>query len=286
MKKKAQYKIKELMDGLYVLAQGGVCMYLLVGDTHALVFDTGCGMVDPLPQIRTLTDKPLYVVNSHGHYDHTGGNSFFQEPVYIHEEDKLLHDRHNSPDYRKMALDGLKAMQRILFFLNLIPSDLDENAYIHAPLFSNFRFVKENDCFDLGGCSARVIEIPGHTQGSIGILVKEKRIFLASDGICGNVWLFLPESSKLSIYRESLNKANELDFDWLLTGHSDKLFPKAVLKDYIAVAKKPDFAGGRIQNEIGFAPGVIPRACREEGSRQKPRKQRNKAQIVISEEKL
>ena len=286
MKKQVQYIVKKVMDGVYALAQGGVCMFLLVGKTHALVFDTGCGMVDPMPQLRELTDKPLYVVNSHGHYDHTGGNGFFEGPVYIHEADKLLHDRHNSPQLRKTALDGLKAMQRILFFLHLVPRELDESAYIHAPLFADFQYVKENDCFDLGELTARVVELPGHTRGSIGLLVKEKALLLASDGICGSTWLFLPESEKLSVYRQTLRKADELEFAWLLTGHSDKLFPKAVLKDYIAVAENPDFAGARIQNESDFAPGVRPRVCKETGNKQKPRKLRNKAQIVISEDKL
>ena len=70
----------------------------------------------------------------------------------------------------------------------------------------DFIFVEEGHTFDLGGVTAEVVEIPGHTPGSIGLLVKEKRLFLASDGVNANTWLFLPESQKLSFYQETLKK--------------------------------------------------------------------------------
>ncbi len=267
------------MEDIYALSQCGVCTYLLVGKTHALVLDTGCGLADPMPQIRELTDKPLYVVNSHGHYDHTAGNHYFGGQVYIHEADKAVHDNHNSPASRKIAVDSMKQLQKLLFFLRIIPKHFHEASYINASLFTDFAYIKEGDQFDLGGMTAHVVEIPGHTPGSIGLLVPEKKLFLASDGINSGTWLFLPESVKLEIYRDSLYKADKLGFAHLLTGHSSALIPKAVLKEYIAVAENPDFEGGKVQKENAFAPGVEPRVCRAKGSK-------SKAAIMISRDKL
>ena len=150
----------------------------------------------------------------------------------------------------------------------------------------DFIFVEEGHTFDLGGVTAEVVEIPGHTPGSIGLLVKEKRLFLASDGVNANTWLFLPESQKLSVYQDTLKKIQKLDFDYLLTGHSLKLEPKANLQDYLAVAINPDIENADELKPNVFAPGVTPLRCLDMANRDKKRKDRNKAGIVISKDKL
>lgn len=129
-----------------------------------------------------------------------------------------------------------------------------------------------------------VIEIPGHTSGRIGLYCREKRLFFASDGINGGTWLFLPESSSLSVYLESLRKVQKLDFDYLLTGHSTDFFPKSVLEDYVEVAEKLDFAHARIVPETACTPGVERRVCHVPDNSK--RKRKNKAFVVISKDKL
>lgn len=62
----------QFTDGLNVAN-----MYLLLGSEKALLIDTGNGLSD-LPQaIGEITDLPLTVVNTHGHYDHIHGNYLF-----------------------------------------------------------------------------------------------------------------------------------------------------------------------------------------------------------------
>ena len=173
-----------------------------------------------------------------------------------------------------------------MFFLHWIPKDLDVNAYLNGMPKDSFLFVEEGYTFDLGGVTAEVVEIPGHTPGSIGLLVREKRLFLASDGVNANTWLFLPESQKLSVYQETLQKIQKLDFDHLLTGHSRKLKPKANLQNYIAVAMNPDIENSAKLKPNEFAPGVTPLRCLDKANRGKSRRDRNKAGIVISKDKL
>ncbi len=281
MKKKFRYRVKRILPNVYALSQCGTCTFLILGKTHTLVFDTGAGLSDPMPQIRELTDKPLIVVNSHGHYDHSAGNVFFDCPVYIHEADREVHDRHNSPTWRAIAVETLRKIQKTFFFLPLLPKKFDAEAYIHTPLFTNLRYVKEGDQFDLGGLTARVVEIPGHTPGSIGLLISELKLFLASDGICRSTWLFLQESTKLSVWRDSVKKAMTLDFDRMLTGHIFDLDPKSALQDYLTVAENLDFEGGKVQKVNPFSPNVIPRVCRAKGAGK-----RSKASIMISSDKL
>ncbi|MBN1247835.1 MAG: MBL fold metallo-hydrolase, partial [Anaerolineae bacterium] len=65
--------------------RGGV-VYLVAGEGHALLIDTGWGEGDLKAHVATLTDLPLWVVNTHGHRDHTAGNGQFDE-VYVHTAD-------------------------------------------------------------------------------------------------------------------------------------------------------------------------------------------------------
>ena len=68
------YNVRELEPGLYRIGNSAVFMDLIVGSHHALLFDTGYGYGDLKAVVRSITDKPLYVVNSHGHVDHACGN--------------------------------------------------------------------------------------------------------------------------------------------------------------------------------------------------------------------
>ena len=280
------FSVKELIPGVYGFSNCAVSSFLIVGKERSLLFDTGYGVADLKQAVEEITKLPLVVVNSHGHFDHTVGNSCFPGPYYMHKADLEVYHRHNSPESRRMGLEAVQKFQRILFFLHWIPKDLDVNAYLNGMPEDDFHFIEEGYTFDLGGVTAEVVEIPGHTPGSIGLLVKEKRLFLASDGVNANTWLFLPESQKLSVYQDTLKKIQQLDFDYLLTGHSLKLEPKANLQDYLAVAMNPDIENAAVQKPNAFAPGVTPLRCLDKANRGKRRKDRNKAGIVISKDKL
>lgn len=284
--KNKYFVVKKLMEDVYGLSNCAVSSFLIVGKEKALLLDTGYGVADLKKAVRDITSLPLYVVNSHGHFDHTMGNSRFEGPFYMNRADLEVYHKHNSPESRRLALTTIQKWQRILFFLHWIPRSFDIDAYINQVPEDNFIFIKEGDTFQLGGISAQVVEIPGHTPGSIGLLVKEKRLFFCSDGINANVWLFLPESEKLSVYQQSVKKAMGLDFDYFLTGHSLKMEPKDHLKNYLSVAMNPDLENASVQKPNEFAPGITPLRCFDRNNRNKRKKDRNKAAIVISKEKL
>src|SRR6516165_4128645 len=55
--------------------------YLIVGDTKALLFDTGLGIGDLRRVTSAVTQLPIVVLNSHTHNDHVGDNWQF-DTVY------------------------------------------------------------------------------------------------------------------------------------------------------------------------------------------------------------
>ncbi len=64
-------KVKKLNDHIYLMDDNGEATgYLVVGEKKALVIDTMNGYANVYDVVRTLTDLPLMVVNTHGHCDH------------------------------------------------------------------------------------------------------------------------------------------------------------------------------------------------------------------------
>jgi cyclase len=82
---KVQVKVQKLAPNVYVLQSSGV--NAAISNVGVLVSDEGLAMVDcgyaelgPKFQaaIRTISDKPVkYVLNTHWHGDHTGGDAFW-----------------------------------------------------------------------------------------------------------------------------------------------------------------------------------------------------------------
>jgi glyoxylase-like metal-dependent hydrolase (beta-lactamase superfamily II) len=78
-----EFTVTRLRPHIYQLQNSvGNCATLVLGREKALLFDTMTGLGDLKAQVRELTDLPLTVVNSHGHFDHVGGNWQF-ECVYL-----------------------------------------------------------------------------------------------------------------------------------------------------------------------------------------------------------
>lgn len=72
------YKPIKLAENIFhIYEPGNVYTTLIIGEEKALLIDTGYGFGDLAGFVRTLTDKPLEVVLTHGHTDHCGGNSQF-----------------------------------------------------------------------------------------------------------------------------------------------------------------------------------------------------------------
>jgi hydroxyacylglutathione hydrolase len=76
-------KVSELKPGIWSLYDGEIRCFLVLGTERALLLDTGFGEIRIDEKVKELTDLPLYVVNSHTHPDHIGGDKFFKE-IHAH----------------------------------------------------------------------------------------------------------------------------------------------------------------------------------------------------------
>ena len=82
------FAIDEPVPGVFriqePLHEENVKSFLVLGTDRAALIDTGMGVADIAAVVRSLTDLPVTVINSHAHWDHIGGNELFDE-IWIHE---------------------------------------------------------------------------------------------------------------------------------------------------------------------------------------------------------
>ncbi|MEM2089070.1 MAG: MBL fold metallo-hydrolase [Thermoproteota archaeon] len=229
MKASEWYRIRKINSGTWAIDDHGCdIMYLVSGDKKCLLIDTGWGIGDLPKLIDSLSPLPLIVVNTHGHPDHSYGNSLFKK-VYIHEADKSFINKPPNADTRRWLIR------------NALPKSLPENFNIDtwAVTVPSLIPIEDGQVFDLGNRRLQTICVPGHTPGSVCLLDSENRLLFTGDTIQNPTWLHLEESLPLSQFHENLkqlqSKMNK--FDYFLPGHADlqKLpLPKANIDELIA----------------------------------------------------
>ena len=268
VKKEQIYTVTELGEGIYRIGNSMVFMELIVGSHHALLFDTGYGFGSLKDVVRGITDKPVYVVNSHGHVDHACGNEQFGG-AYIHELDMALAREHNGREMRMAELETAE-----------VSVDFDLEAYLNQGTGA-LTAIGEGHCFDLGGITLEVIHLPGHTAGSIGLWSPERKLLWVGDAMNCFVWLFLPEAQGLSIYIDSLRKAGKLPFTHMIQSHEPEPLPKEKLWDYLDLAEHLDFEAGDLV-PAPFGHEMETRICTRNGIHYDDREHPGFAAIMIS----
>ena len=196
---------------------GGVHMTLLVGSRQALLFDAGYGAFDVQAFVRTLTPLPLTLVLSHGHHDHALGALWF-DSCFMAQEDLPVLTEYTGPRERERVIlrAKLQGQAARAFREAKIPQP---QPLPQAP-------------FDLGGLTVSAIPVPGHTPGSIALLVQERKLLLLGDSWNPQTWVFFKEALPVETYIASFQNLMEQPFDLALAPHKQEAVPKEYLLQY------------------------------------------------------
>ena len=225
------YETLELDEGIWAIDEHGTnTMYLICGEEKCLLLDTGWGIGDLQGLVESLCSMPLTVVNSHGHPDHTFGNGLFSE-VHIHSADKTFVLEPPTLETRQWIYDNADILLR-----DGLPEAFDFNRWATS-VPASIVPIQDGHIFELGNRMLEVVELPGHSPGSICLLDRTTRsIFVGDSILTGSIWLQLNESLPLSQFQQNLQHIQELSdqFDHIFPAHVelDKLsLPKDVLDD-------------------------------------------------------
>lgn len=151
--------------------------YLIVGTERAVLLDTGPGLRDIEPVVRSLTDRPVVVVASHLHYDHVGNHAHFDQGAAI-----------DLPHLRERARDGVLTLTSA--------QHLGALEGIEAPELPVTEWWAHDQQVDLGGRRLRVLHTPGHTPESLVLVDPDRDQLFTGDTLYpGDLYAFLPGSS-------------------------------------------------------------------------------------------
>lgn len=182
------YEAQKISNGFWRIVDAKkCCIYLIVGETRALLIDSGMCEEPLLPFVQTLTDKPITLALTHAHIDHMYRAEEF-EMVYLHEREKASYT---------------KRSQRLMDF-GTIPFKLKKKKY---PV-NTYMTVQEGESIDLGGVQLQCIGAFGHTPGSMLLIDETHRAVICGDavGSGSGVWMFLPDCISVREYENSLKE--------------------------------------------------------------------------------
>lgn len=205
--------------------------YLVEGRDYALLIDTILGIGNLKAFCETLTDKPIRLVNTHSHSDHVGGNFFFDH-CYMHPRDiGSFQDSIGIPKDKVLEM----AREMVLpEYRDLI--GLDDNFSDWHPM--KVYPVSDGDVFDLGDRQLEVVEVGGHTLGSIVLIDHKTRIAYAGDACNGNTLLEFDNSLPVIAYLRALLhlKDHQAEFDMVYGGH--EIFDASIVDEGIETVAK------------------------------------------------
>ena len=208
-----------IRPGVWVLTNGWQnFQYLIIGQKRAALIDTGYGQGNIRSVVEQITNLPITVINTHGHFDHTGGNGCW--------------------DTAWMAAASREDCKRGF-------------APIHATWAAEKPFPDYEICvledgarIDLGGETLEVLAIPAHHDGSIALLARASRLLFTGDEFeSGQVLIlkkrsdpdFLPTIARHRANAERLLSSRG-EYDYLFPAHNGYMLdPDRYLRDFIAL---------------------------------------------------
>lgn len=216
-------------------------IWYLRGRERDLVVDTGNGVGALMPYLARLARggrlRDVVCVCTHAHIDHIGG---------FHEfERRLLHPAER--DLASRVRDGAP-LAPALWSAPLL-AQLAESGFTPPPVlvdavpypgFDPYAFrprraapthaVRGGDEIDLGDRRLSIVDLPGHTPGSIGLIDHEERALVSGDAVYdGGLIDTLPESD-VEAYLHTMDLLRRLDVEVVYPGHG-RPFDRARLRE-------------------------------------------------------
>lgn len=159
-------------------------IYIIEGEERALVIDAGTEIKDYDKIVGTITSKPVTLVATHVHPDHTGSAVNYFDEIYINAADMV---------YVKAMMGDYKG---------------------------EIKYLTDGQVFQLGGRKIEVIFTPGHTPGSTTFFDRAAGYGFSGDAFgSGNLLLFTNFSTLILTCQRVLDYMQRHNIERLYPGH-------------------------------------------------------------------
>jgi len=198
-----------LSKNTWIIFGEGCTSYLLVGKNSGLMIDSGFSTENIQKYAQSLIDVPVNMVaNTHGHFDHTGGNGWFQHAYMSAKALEIAKVPYPSLDAAKYRTDYIVTV------------------------------IGDGDVIDLGGRKLVVIEIPAHAPSSIALLDRSEKILFSGDEVADFVVLiWMQNDPQPYVEQHALNMEKLLryrdGFDKICSGHGDGFVEADIISRYL-----------------------------------------------------
>ena len=202
---------RKIQEDTWLIEGVGCYSYLLIGKESAILIDSGMSKRNLKEYCEEITNLPIKgVINTHGHFDHTGGNGWF-EKAFLHP---------HAVERAKQPFGGMT----------------DGYSFDYETVT-----VDDGQVIELGDRPLEIIYIGAHSPGSIAILDKKFRLLFTGDELeSGQVLLFLEEEG-LPVTQTVENhqnmtkklKSRIAEFDFICPAHNGTMMHNSYIDIFI-----------------------------------------------------
>lgn len=156
-----------IMVDIHRIVGGNVNCYIVADNDKAILIDTGRKKYREKILEKCKELHVSLIVLTHGHMDHCQNAAYLANalhiPIAMNKKDMNL-----IPDNKKQSLLAKSFLGKIVLSVSLSSFEKDS-----LEVFEPTIYLKNGDDLDDYGVDAMVVELPGHTKGSVGIEVED-----------------------------------------------------------------------------------------------------------------
>lgn len=160
------------MVEVHRIASGNVNCYIVTNKDKAILIDTGRKKYREKILEKCKEYHVSLIVLTHGHMDHCQNAAYLANalriPVAMSEKDMDM-----IPDNRKQPMSAKTFLGKIVLLVSLSSFEKDS-----LDVFEPTIYLKNGDNLNEYGIDAKVVELPGHTNGSIGLEIEGDKLFV------------------------------------------------------------------------------------------------------------
>jgi glyoxylase-like metal-dependent hydrolase (beta-lactamase superfamily II) len=205
-------------------------IWLIRGRDRDLLIDSGMGLRALAPALGLTPGKPLIALATHAHVDHIGSLHEFADRR-AHQAEAAAYD--DMPDDVTVA-DLFRAQAEPVSALPHEAWGVEAYRLTPAPLS---QALQGGEIIDLGDRRFRVLHLPGHSPGCVGLFEEARGLLFSGDALYDGELLDALRHSNVAAYAETMSRLIALPIRIGHGGHGpsfDEARKRVLIEEYLA----------------------------------------------------